>query len=312
VAEEPLSTKVVTMAFVNFSIDTGPLEETSRSGMAEDIMFLIGLYEQLAPAARRVVMADSVRRMVRRWIVNSGSKDKCPGAVEQWVFAHIPIGSPARTMYGRLLAYLGPDGPKCDGIAIQDLTNLIHLYDVVDEKTELLTAAAEAFVHPRLNGLCNSEGDPLEASDWLALLASETRPPESDFDDLICTDPQGTRGARRDVFQDGELPVVLCSSKDVFGWADGLLGQYLDMRTRSDFRDAFADPAVHFHVKVDEGDFEEWQDDEGWVLNEEAWNQEVRRQCALEITADLYRWRTNFFDELLSGKPLRAMVPIQN
>jgi hypothetical protein len=185
-----------------------------------------------------------------------------------------------------------------------DIAVLVRLYACLGAsgKGDTLWAAAQALAAQRVAGLKGSDGQPVDPGEWLADLASSTMPTGDGAAGLVEYASGVEPDARRMMFQEGCLSTVLCASEEALSLGEGAYLVYMSIRGNAD--EEPPDPAPYIGIKVPQEDYLEWQDD-GWVVNEQAWQAEIRRRCILDFAAMIAEWRGNFFDALLSGRQVR-------
>jgi len=277
-----------------------------RSGTAEDIMFLVGLYRQLEPQAQRALLVDSAYRLAQQLASATKGQDGKSMSVEDWLPMFNRLGNHVWNRSGKLLAYLESENPIPPSCQHQDIINLISLYDQGD-KSQLLSAAAEAFVGSRLNGLCGDDGEVLEAREWLALLATETRPHGDEVGRMLAFAAGVCPDWEEAIFNDGALSVVLYEFGEEYAQAEGIYAGYTSIRSNTSAMYEPPDPAELFQISVSKMDFTDWTGEEE-EFDSEAWGQEIYHRCVLEIASYVRGWRSNFFGELVSGTPLHKLL----
>lgn len=182
-----------------------------------------------------------------------------------------------------------------------DLAVLAGLFAELDAsgRGAVLESAVRAFAAQQLRGRPDGDVDA-----WLAGLADDTFPRDDDAAALIARAADFEPSARRMIFDGPALYVVLCAADDEDATGAGMLAVYHHIRaaTRHGMGEA-PEPAEHFGITVDRGDFKRPADDtdDGWNFDEAAWLAEVDRLCAAEFAGMVNRWRRAFFAALLRG-----------
>ena len=170
-----------------------------------------------------------------------------------------------------------------------------------EHKGEILAFGAEALAARRLRASPPGTFAVLDPTDWLTELARNTMPWGDGAAGLVTCAADVEPDAREMMFQEGPLGTVLCASEDELSLGEGAYSVYEWIRKDCDGMYEPPDPAAYLGIHVAECDYLEWQGDDGWALNQEAWREEVRRRCIVEFAAIVAEWRTNFFEALLSG-----------
>lgn len=188
------------------------------------------------------------------------------------------------------------------GIA-EDIAVLVGLYAQLnaDGRGQVLIAAAEAMAAQRVHGRSSVDGKPLDPEEWLEALAEGTFPEHEGAARLVTVASDVEIDARTMMFQEGRLGTVLTASEDEESLGEGAYCVYGSIRMNTDAMYRPPTPEDYLCIHVPKDDFEEWHGDER-VLNEEAWEAEVRRRCVLQFASMIADWRNNFFEALLAGK----------
>ncbi len=146
--------------------------------------------------------------------------------------------------------------------------------------------------------------EPVSAHDFTEKAARDAYPHGGDVARLIALASDVEPDARAMIFQEGLLETVTCVSEDEWSIGESAYSVYMSIRSNGDAIIELPDPAAYLGIHVPRSQFEAWQDD-GLVLDREAWEAEIRRRCVVEFVALIAEWRGNFLLLSRPAKPVR-------
>ena len=276
-------------------------ERWARRGTAQDILTLVRMFDQMDASSKNSLLASATRALAAQRVRGLKTPDGDPLSAEEWLGTLADGGHPDWDHAAILISRVRAAARDGRGGAAQDIINLIALYGAAgaEYKGEILASAAEAIAVQRLCAFTTHDPEPPDPSDWLSELAENTMPTGNGAAGLVGCAAEVEPDAREMIFQEGWLGTVLCASEDELSLGENAYSVYMSIRENADDRPP--DPAAYLGIHVPKDDYQEWQDD-GWVLNEEAWQAEIRRRCMLEFASMIAYWRHDFFEALLSGR----------
>jgi hypothetical protein len=196
-----------------------------------------------------------------------------------------------------------------------DIAALVGMYAAMDAEArgDVIACAVEAMARMRIAERGHASGLPSgssstdhaanledEAEEWIARLAVESFPHGDDAAGLWVHARSVEPSAREALFPDGMSQVVLAASDSVWSDAEAFYCGYTYIRATTDATEAPPEPAGVLGVQVPTTDFERWEsDDDGWVLETDAWTAEVERRCIAACASMIHRWRRVFFARVL-------------
>jgi hypothetical protein len=183
-----------------------------------------------------------------------------------------------------------------------DIAALVGMYAALDAEArgDVIACAVEAMARMRLAERGHATNLEDEAEEWIARLADESFPHGDDAANLWLHARSAEPSAREALFPDGMSQVVLAASDSVWSDAEALYCGYTYIRATTDATEEPPEPAGVLGIQVPTTDFERLEsDDDGWVLDTEAWAAEIERRCIAACASMIHRWRRVFFARVL-------------
>lgn len=278
------------------------IESSASLGMAQDIIILVELFDQLGASAKRDLLAKAVTALATRWASLLKSPDGKPTTVDDW-FVLLHGRLPPWDRATSLSARIGRSAPIQSGGHTRDILDLISLYAQGD-KPGLLSAAAEAVAAKRIGDLNCPTEDSVDVKSWLTGIADDTFPTsvECDAAALIIQMTDASGWSRNELFQEGVLGTLLSPASEEGVLGAGVHSSYSYLRSTLDIMSMPPDPAEYFATRVSQDDYRVQDDDGNLVPDLERWQQDVSAQCDGEFVALVAQWRMNFFQAVISGQ----------
>lgn len=279
-------------------------ESWARDGAEQDIRNLLRICEQLTDSGRKALFDEAVEAVATR--VFSGRKQAKDGEelrADDW-FEWIATEN---LMYlgglGSLLRRLYELGSKRAGDKIGSAVDLVELH-VHSQDGEVLTAAIYALGRQKVPSSLGTLGIDESAHLWLAQIADETfwleRQQHHHIDRLIGFACDRYSPWKDCFFSGGFLEFAIAASPKDYLLGDALFRSYMDIRCRTDSELDMPHPKEVLGVAVDELEYSEFWEDDGWVLKKEEYEQEVNHRCIVHFASFVGAWRGRFMDAILA------------
>lgn len=184
-----------------------------------------------------------------------------------------------------------------------DIAALVAMYAALgaEARSGVLAQAVEAMARLQLAERGRRAVTEDDADEWVARLADETFPHGDAAADLWLHARGVEPSARDALFPDGLSQVVRAASDLVWDHADSFYCGYTTIRSTTDAPEVPPEAAVVLGIQVPTTGFEHWEgDDDGWVLDTDAWAAEVKRRCIAACASMIHRWRRAFYARVLA------------
>jgi hypothetical protein len=183
-----------------------------------------------------------------------------------------------------------------------DIAALVGMYAALDAEArgDVIACAVDAMARMRLAERGHATNLEDDVEEWIARLAVDSFPHGDDAADLWVHARSVEPSAREALFPDGMSHVVLAASESVWSNAEAFYCGYTYILETTDGTEEPPQPAGLLGVQVPKKDFERLgSDEDGWVLDTDAWMAEVERRCIAACASMIHRWRRVFFARVL-------------